>query len=366
MKEELLKKIGKRYREAVYRSSNSNFFIYNKLNFCESVKLYGGKSYDNVLLTIMIPTFGRAELLERCIKSAIDQNTSINYEILIIDNNPDHLKNSPIIDILKKYNDNRIVYYCNKKNLGSIGNWNNGFQIARGKWVVMLHDDDIMHPNWIEIMINACYKLGDNADVISCKLSEIFCNQDVVKFQKSKVDYGKIKKCNLNDIAKGMVIPVLGSLVRKNFFERIGGFRTDIFYIADYIFMGNAIKKGNVYCINEKLYGYGISDVNASSNGELWNAVLVSEYYYTQNILTECGHNIRYSELYARFKLCSSIIAHNYPKLKLCAFKNTKVNKKLIMQLCDINSFTFNCIYLVAFLYSFCVYLKHLVCGKEK
>lgn len=366
MRKEPFKDIGVKYSDIVYNSSKKNFFAKHELSFNPPVKIFGKEiKQGDVLLTVMIPTFGRVELLERCLYSVLRQNVSFDFEVLIIDNNPDNLIDSPVLDIIKKCNDNRIIYYCNKTNLGPIGNWNNGFQIAHGKWVAMIHDDDFLHPDWLKSMYTAYKKIGEKADVISCCLKNIYSANDEVVFKENKITNLEAIKCQLKELKKGLVIPLLGAWIKKSFFAKIGGFGTDTIYIEDYIFMGNAIKNGNVYCLNIQLYGYWISDINASTEDNLWNAVIISEYFYRCQLLKECGYSNFYCKLYSKFKVCRNIIAHNHPRLKQCPFTNTFVKKYLIRKLCGIHFMEFYLIYWIAFLYSYIVFYIGVFKGRK-
>ena len=65
------------------------------------------------LVSIIIPTYNRAEFLPRAVQSALDQ-TYTNIEIIIVDDcSPDNTK-----EVVKAYQkkDKRIQYLCNKKN----------------------------------------------------------------------------------------------------------------------------------------------------------------------------------------------------------------------------------------------------------
>lgn len=70
----------------------------------------------------MIPTYKRMSLLDKAIHSVTNQMTNYNYEIVVVDNNPD----TPICEIemlLRKYSNN-LSYYKNEENIGMFGNWN--------------------------------------------------------------------------------------------------------------------------------------------------------------------------------------------------------------------------------------------------
>lgn len=95
------------------------------------------------LLTIGIPTYNRANYLDRCLNSIITQLDDVNQDIeLIISNNAstDHTK-----DIVNKYSQlTKISYFENKVNLGPDSTCAMCFDKANGKYVWILGDDEFL------------------------------------------------------------------------------------------------------------------------------------------------------------------------------------------------------------------------------
>jgi glycosyltransferase involved in cell wall biosynthesis len=100
------------------------------------------------LVSIIIPTYNRFEvLLPRALQSVLQQ-TYKNIEIIITDDNSskDKAKQNKYINSLK---DPRIKYIQNPKNQGFVQNLNVGLSHAKGKYLSILFDDDYLHPNYI-------------------------------------------------------------------------------------------------------------------------------------------------------------------------------------------------------------------------
>lgn len=99
---------------------------------------------QNILLTIGIPTYNRAELLKICLAQLVPQLNDINgeVEISIYDNaSPDHTE-----EVARTFLANYlpVTYSRNFKNIGSDRNIAQCFNKARGKYVLILGDDDIL------------------------------------------------------------------------------------------------------------------------------------------------------------------------------------------------------------------------------
>ena len=124
-----------------------------KDNFEKDVKvssklIYSNQSDDFVpLISIIIPTYKRTELLKEAIISAINQQEcNVSYEILIVDN--DNNQNEAIINYISSI-ETPLRYFQNDENLGMGGNWNRGIMLAKGKYIAFLHDDDLLMDNYL-------------------------------------------------------------------------------------------------------------------------------------------------------------------------------------------------------------------------
>ena len=118
-------------------------------------------SGDNtkMVLTIAIPTYKRARYLKQAIDSAVNQkNRSSDYDIIVVNNDPE----ANISDLEEIYKDSpvKITFYKNSRNLGMLGNVNRCVELASGKYIAFLHDDDLLMPDYIE-NIMPILKAGD-------------------------------------------------------------------------------------------------------------------------------------------------------------------------------------------------------------
>lgn len=96
-------------------------------------------------VTIAIPTYNRAKFLGAAIKSVLGQ-TYTNFELLIVDNaSTDDTKT-----VIASFKDRRIKYHKNSKNIGMMKNWNKCVELSIGKYLMILGDDDILYPDFLE------------------------------------------------------------------------------------------------------------------------------------------------------------------------------------------------------------------------
>jgi glycosyltransferase involved in cell wall biosynthesis len=103
------------------------------------------------LVSIGIPTYNRASsYLKHTLRSAVNQ-TYKNIEIIVSDNcSPDNPES-----VVKEFNDPRIRYYRQEKNIGAINNFNFCLEQSRGKYFLLLLDDDLIDEDFVSTCMDA-------------------------------------------------------------------------------------------------------------------------------------------------------------------------------------------------------------------
>ena len=194
----------------------------------ESSELLIDKSIDCYIdLTIAIPTFNRHHLLVDCIKSVGDRPE--NVEILVVDNSDNEFSEEALLKWLNAEPSNfQFRYYRNKSNLGMFGNWNKCIELARGKRLTILNDDDLLSKDWLNLvcsMENRSYLFGVRA--ISFKSRESVGDDFSVR---SKIQfYLKPHHFFMGIWTNG----VLGTVFEREKLLAIGGFDQSKFPLAD-------------------------------------------------------------------------------------------------------------------------------------
>jgi glycosyltransferase involved in cell wall biosynthesis len=104
---------------------------------------------ENILVTIIIPTFNRGEKLRKCIECLLKQ-TYHNFEIIICDD----CSTDNTVDIVKKYTDPRIILVENTINCGASVARNVAIRKAKGEVIFFTDDDVYASTEWIEKGLN--------------------------------------------------------------------------------------------------------------------------------------------------------------------------------------------------------------------
>ena len=110
---------------------------------------------DNLLVSVIIPTYKRAEMLPRAIKSCLSQ-TYKNVEVIVVDDNdPSSEWRDETEAIMQEFKDNPLVKYVKHKNNknGSAAR-NTGIYAAKGEIITYLDDDDWYYPEKIKKQVD--------------------------------------------------------------------------------------------------------------------------------------------------------------------------------------------------------------------
>ena len=102
---------------------------------------------ENPKISVIMPVYNvRHEYLHEAIDSILSQ-TYTDFELIICD---DCSPNGAPDEVIASYNDPRIRYVKNEKNLGISGNTNKMIQLARGEYIAQMDNDDIALPQRLE------------------------------------------------------------------------------------------------------------------------------------------------------------------------------------------------------------------------
>lgn len=149
----------------------------------------------NDIVSILVPTFNRPNLLKVCLKSIIDQ-TYKNLEIIVIDDN----SNKPVNNIINEFNDSRIKLFTNSKNVGSKKGDREHFRrfiydLMSGDYFIYITDDDYWPDiNFIEKAVNLMKKNKNLSSVIGSQLSEFYDDENQLKTMSLDYIYNLLSK----------------------------------------------------------------------------------------------------------------------------------------------------------------------------
>lgn len=122
---------------------------------------YNNPKIDESLdLSIVIPVYNYADILEDNIKSILNQKTAYKYEAIFVDDG----STDGAQEILRKYENHPNVKLVFQKNGGIGAARNTGINHAKGKYLMFVDCDDIVHDDIVETLLSKAY--ADNLDMV--------------------------------------------------------------------------------------------------------------------------------------------------------------------------------------------------------
>ena len=167
-----------------------------------------------VKLSIVTISFNQAKYLKTCIDSIIGQNKTFCEYIVVDPGSTDGSR-----DIITSY-DGTIDTTILEKDSGPADGLNNGFRAARGEYLMYINADDFLLPGALDQIVNLLERHGQ-PDLLLCGgwlvndrdeplrrlFSTRFSSQGLVNHRAAMFQQGMV--------------------IRRDLFERIGGFNTD-------------------------------------------------------------------------------------------------------------------------------------------
>lgn len=223
-------------------------------------------------VSICIPTYNRLSYLQELINACLKQSYK-SFEICISQNPTSKGINTEIqgycIDLVNKY-PQLISYKAQAQNLGLAGNWNALVEMAKGEYIFMPGDDDLMDTDFLEKMLTT---ESENADVIFCNQFFIDSKGNILKEKSTEQNsiYGrdKLKTGYLAEPIRNVLqgtIPISAAIIKRSCFKNIG-FDTRLNSPELEVFLKIAINGGQFYYLNEQLASYRTHDSSETSTG---------------------------------------------------------------------------------------------------
>jgi glycosyltransferase involved in cell wall biosynthesis len=129
-------------------------------------------------ISVIMPVYNGATFLDDAIKSILGQ-TFRDFEFIIInDGSTDNTE-----EIIRSYNDPRIVYVKNATNLRLIKTLNLAVKLAKGKYIARMDADDISLPNRLE-MQKQIFSTQAAVDIVN--INSYYLQEDGVYFREQK------------------------------------------------------------------------------------------------------------------------------------------------------------------------------------
>lgn len=179
------------------------------------------------LISIVIPTYNRADLIQKAIQSVLDQ-TYQNWELIIVDN----YSNDNTKEVIDAYGDQRISMLSIPRTGSVAASRNMGVHHSKGEWIAFLDSDDWWYPA----------KLSSVYEVMQTGADLIYHDLQIMSSPDGPQSRRKTKSRKLKDpifldlLLNGNDIALSSVAVRKSIFMKVNGMNESptFFAIEDY------------------------------------------------------------------------------------------------------------------------------------
>ncbi len=188
--------------------------------------------YSYTMVSIILPTYNGAKYIRESIQSCLNQ-THKDIELIIInDCSTDNTK-----DIISSFNDKRIVYIENEKNLGIAESLNKGFRNSKGNHLTWTSDDNYYDKTAIQEMLN------QNCDFV-------YANYTIINGKKVFLGDSLDYKNNIGGCF----------LYTREVYEKTGDFKKEHLLAEDYEYWLRVRENFKMKKINKFLYFYRLHE----------------------------------------------------------------------------------------------------------
>lgn len=233
---------------------------------------------DGPLVSVCLPVYNGARFLGPAVASVLAQ-THADFELRVFDD----ASTDGSWELLQGIRDSRLILHRNARNLGPEANWNQALAAARGKYIKLFHQDDLLAAECLEKQVRA---LEDHPEA-----ALTFCRRYIVRPDARRLltrggpwatgpVHGSqaFRRCLL--AGTNLIGEPTAVLMRSDVLSQSGGFDGSIPYLIDLDLWLRLMEYGSAWSIGEPLVSFRIS------SGQ-WSVALISRQSQAFNQFTQ-------------------------------------------------------------------------------
>lgn len=196
-------------------------------------------------VSVLMPVYNTNPLYLKTAVESVLQQTLTDFELLILNDSPD---NRELKNIIASYNDSRIIYMENARNIGISASRNKLLKAASAQYIAIMDHDDISLPGRLEkqaLYLDASPDTG----VVGCNIRKIGTN--IVS------DFPIDNKSVKSALPDGCVIAHTAAMIRKSVLtDNDISWEADFSPCEDYMLWGRLAGKTLFHNLPEILVEY--------------------------------------------------------------------------------------------------------------
>ncbi|HEV2149873.1 MAG TPA: glycosyltransferase [Longimicrobiaceae bacterium] len=224
------------------------------------------------LWSVMIPTFNCARYLARTLESVLAQDPGPErMQIEVVD---DCSSLDDPAAVAREVGGGRVGFFRHPANVGQVANFNACLRRSRGRLVHLLHGDDSVRPGFYERMASA-FEAEPAVGAAFCRYLVMDEEDRWIHVAALEEPRSGVLEGWLERIGTGQRLQTPGMVVRREVYERLGGFDDRLRYCEDWEMWVRIAAHYPVWYEPEPLAVYRVhrmsvsgTDVRTGENGE--------------------------------------------------------------------------------------------------
>jgi glycosyltransferase involved in cell wall biosynthesis/GT2 family glycosyltransferase len=183
-------------------------------------------------ISVVIPTYEPERFLVDALQSVLAQDPGADVmQIAIIDDGSRRSRAADLVQSIAPAG--RVEIHEHDENIGLAGNWNRAVALARGEFVHILHQDDIVEPGFYQRLL-AGLDSSPRVGMAFCRHGYIDEQGRVERISHRERWHAGVLSGWLPRIAQSQRIQCPAAIVRRSVYEQLGGFRSELRYALDW------------------------------------------------------------------------------------------------------------------------------------
>lgn len=160
------------------------------------------------------------------------KQTFSDYELIISDN----ASGDSTAAVISSFKDRRINHIRKKKNIGLVDNWNSCLAAAKGKYITIFHDDDLMLPDNLACKVEALDR-NERAGMVHSNFHIIDESGSITKKNAHFIESQDFVETGSSFLRKSLLgfnpVNPPSAVIRKECYEKLGGFNEKVHFTID-------------------------------------------------------------------------------------------------------------------------------------
>jgi glycosyltransferase involved in cell wall biosynthesis len=210
-------------------------------------------------VSVCIPAYNASRFIAASIESVLKQSYAA-FELVVVDD----ASTDDTVGIVQSFADPRVRLIRNERNLGLAGNWNRAAAAARGRYVKVLCQDDLLYPDCLAAQV------GVLDDFVNASVSVVCAHRDIIhetgrviiRDRGLRADGRVPAAAALRRVVRYGTNPLgepAAVMFRADAFARTGGFDANYAYMIDLDLWTRLLLHGDLFVISRPLAAFRIS-----------------------------------------------------------------------------------------------------------